>query len=54
MTATVLHGYRLLLRQNDASANTDDDWQFVLVRGQRVVFYVRTDSTQQLERCIQL
>ena len=53
-TATVLYGYKLLQRQNDSSTNAEDDWQFALVRGQRVIFYVRTDSSQQLDRYVQL
>jgi len=49
-TAMVLHGYTLLQRQNDASANSDDEWQFALVRGHGRTFYVRTDTGQQLEK----
>ena len=30
--------------------NVDDQWQFALVRGQRMMFYVCTDTRQQLDR----
>jgi len=57
-TATLLHGYTLVLRrqrrpsQSGSSCAGDDiaDWHFALVRGPRTTFYCCADTALQLDR----